>query len=100
MKIHFQRTGGFGGMILSNDIKIEELSDDDAQELISKMEDADFFNLPEQMRASGRGVDRFQYQITAETEQASHSVSVDESAIPETLEPLIKKLIRLARSTR
>jgi hypothetical protein len=98
MKIHFRRTGGFGGMILSNDLQIEELSDDDAQELISRMEDADFFNLPERMQASGRGVDRFQYQITAETEQASHSVSVDESAMPESLEPLIKKLTRLARS--
>ncbi len=98
MKIHFQRTGGFSGMILSSDIQIEELSDDDAQELINQLVNADFFNLPEQMRASGRGVDRFQYQITAETEQASHSVSVDESAMPESLEPLIKKLIRLARS--
>jgi hypothetical protein len=61
---------------------------------------ARFFDLPAVIASPTPGADRFQYKITVEAEGRRHTVEVGEAAVPGNLQPLIQRLITLARSAR
>jgi hypothetical protein len=100
MKVHFERSGGVAGMLLTLTIETETLPEADARELESLIGAAKFFDLPRVITGTGRGADQFQYKITVETHERSHSVETGDSAAPEALRPLLQRLTTLARSSR
>jgi hypothetical protein len=99
MKISYSRTGGFAGMILSYDIDLDTLPPEEAKELETLVFEADFFTLPEEIRAETPATDQFQYILTIESEHAQHTVACGDAAMPEKLWPLVNKIRILSRST-
>ena len=100
MKISYQRTGGFAGMVMSFDIVTETLSSEEAEEIRELVTSADFFRLPAVIPSASPGADQFQYKLTVETEEQRHSVEVGDADVPEKLWPLLNKLRILSRSAR
>jgi len=94
MNIHLERSGGFAGLRLSHDLDSAELSPEDGKELDQLVESADFFDLPEEIRAANPGADRFQYKLTMKSGPREHTVAVDEAAAPDTLRPLLNWLTK------
>jgi len=62
---------------------------EDSRKVADLVEASGFFGLPPVIRATEPGADRFQYKITVESEQGSHTVRVDDGAMPPGLEPVI-----------
>lgn len=102
MRIEFVRTGGFAGLRMATTIDIDSLPPEEAQEIQDALEEAHFFNLPPELNDIdiNRGVDRFQYEITVEDGGQKHTIQAGETALPEHLQPLVKKLEWLARTHR
>jgi hypothetical protein len=100
MKISYQRTGGFAGMVFSFDVATETLSPDEEKELLDLVISANFFELPATISTDVPGADQFQYKLTVETEEQQHTVEVGDAGVPENLWPLLNKLRILSRSTR
>jgi len=98
MKIRFERSGGFAGMITNVEIDADTLSAAQSQALALLVERADFFDLPAAMTESAtQGADRFNYRITIEADGRSHTVETTESAAPAALAPLLEWLELAAR---
>lgn len=100
MHIQFVRTGGFAGLRMATEIDSESLSPEELQMLREALDNAQFFNLPEQMMSDMRGADRFQYEITVEDGGRQHTVQTNEASMPEEMQPLVSQLELLARSRR
>jgi hypothetical protein len=100
MRVNFVRTGGFAGMRIAATIDLDALPDHEAQALQSELQQANFFNLPEQIQAPAGGADRFQYEIVVEAGGKQHRVETGEAGMPEALQPLVQHLELLARSSR
>jgi hypothetical protein len=97
MRIEFQRSGGFAGLRLSTTVDTDKLPADEADGLKRMVDAADFFLLPATLKES-RGADQFTYRLTVEARDRRHTVEVSESAVPDSLRPLIQRLATLARS--
>jgi hypothetical protein len=97
MRIHFERSGGFGGLQLAVTIESDTLSQEDQQRLDRLIEEADFFNLPAELRDATSAADQFRYKVSVATADRSHTVETAESAAPPTLQPLLDWLTRAAR---
>ncbi len=99
-RVQFERTGGFAGLRLAVDLNIDSLSAAEADELRRLVEGARFFELPSEVVSPAEGADQFVYKLTVESADRSHTVEVAESAVPETLRPLIDWLTAAARRRR
>jgi hypothetical protein len=99
-RVSFERTGGFAGLHLSTTVDSQALDEAEAAQLEHEIEAAGFFVLPSRIHSSGGGVDRFEYRITVEKQGREHAVEVGESALPDSLRPLIEHLERLLRTRR
>ncbi|KAM3102112.1 protealysin inhibitor emfourin [Phormidesmis sp. 146-20] len=95
MKISFERSGGFAGLIMTTSIDTETLSPTEANQVCQMVEAADFFNLPTTIAAPQP--DRFHYQITIEERDRLHTIQIDESVMPDRLSPLIEWMTETAR---
>ena len=95
MKISYRRTGGFAGMVISFDIDTDTLTTEEAEEIQALVDRADFFELPKSIPSNQQGVDQCQYKLTIE-----HTIEVGDSAVPETLLPLLDKLRILSRTNK
>jgi len=98
--IIFERTGGFAGISQRAVIDSSDLSPEEQQALEALLERSGFFDLPPRLTSGEEGVDRFQYLVTVEHGDRKHTVALDEVAVPETLQPLMRKLSLLARRFR
>jgi 3-hydroxyisobutyrate dehydrogenase-like beta-hydroxyacid dehydrogenase len=98
MRVDFERTGGFAGMRTTATIDTETLPPDEARALNELVDAAGFFNLPATISSPSPGADRFQYKITIVAGGRQHTVETSDAAVPETLSPLLRKLMVLARS--
>jgi len=98
-RIKFERTGGFAGMRIATDLKLEDLPEEQAETLVELLDDMDFSELPEQMLDES-GPDQFTYTITVETQKWAHTVVTGESSAPEKMQELLQLLNRLARTRR
>jgi hypothetical protein len=96
MHIEFVRTGGISGMRLARSFDTQKLLPDQASALTRLIDEVGFFKLPEQIKQSSSGVDRYQYQISVSSAQQAHTINIDEAAITEQLHPLIDLLTSLA----
>jgi hypothetical protein len=54
--------------------------------------EARFFDLPGRPAAPTRGADRMQYSITVVDGSRTHTVTVSDGAIPESLQPVVEYL--------
>ena len=98
MRIEFVRSGGFAGILLTARIDLEKLPPDESAILESWINEANFFNLPEQIKPAASMPDRFEYQITVSSSQQTHTVTVSESLVTNPLRPLLEHLTDLART--
>ena len=48
-RIKFERTGGFAGMRIATDLKLDDLPDEQANSIRELLNDMDFAELPEQL---------------------------------------------------
>jgi hypothetical protein len=99
-RIRFERTGGFAGMTIARDLKLEDLSEEQAETLLELLDDLDFEELPEQMTDMERMPDQFTYTITVETRRGEHTVTTGDDSAPEKMQELLQLLNRLARTKK
>jgi hypothetical protein len=105
MRVHFERSGGFGGIRLTADLDTDQLhviygappvqralSPEEARYLERLVEASNFFALPAGTSSATRGADRFQYVITVESAGKRHSVQTTDEAAPEALHTLVASL--------
>ncbi len=98
MRIEFVRSGGFAGLQLTANFNSEALPPDEARALEQKIKDAGFFDLPARIMPASPGPDRFEYNVTIESDQGKHTVVINETVVPERMRPLLEHLMELARS--
>ena len=89
MRVLFERTGGFAGRTLRSEVDCARLPAGEALRLEEIVRQAGFFELPGRMSAPGPGADRFRYRVTVESEHDTHTVVMDESAVPPSVRPLL-----------
>lgn len=100
-RIKFERTGGFAGMTIARDLKMEDLSDEQVHTLLELLEDLDFNELPEKLTDQEESMpDQFTYVITVETKRGEHTVVTGDASAPEKMQELLRLLNRLARTKR
>jgi hypothetical protein len=98
MIIHFQRSGGFTGMLVQATINSASLSPAEADKLHNLVQDANFFELPAQLTSTSSGADQFQYIVSVEDGTRRHTVETSDGAAPPSLRPLLRELTLLARA--
>ena len=99
-RIKFERTGGFAGMTIARDLKMDDLSEEQVHRLSELLDDLDFEELPEQMLDTESMPDQFTYTITVETQRGEHTVVTGDASAPEKLQELLHLLNRLARKRK
>jgi hypothetical protein len=99
-RIKFERTGGFAGIRMAADIKLEDLPEDQAHTISELLDDMDFQELPANMMGKSNMPDQFTYTITVQTRKWEHTVVAGESSAPEKMQELIQLLNRLARTQK
>ena len=97
MRISFERSGGFAGIIMKTAVDEKDLAPDEAQKLRQLVEEADFFNSPEKVVSRSPQPDRFQYELRLEEKGRQHTVTMSEEAMPAKLKPLIQWLMEKSR---
>ena len=100
MRILFERTGGFAGLKLRAALEEKSLSPRELRRLHKLLEKSRFFTLPLRMESPGASPDRFQYRLTVEDRNCSHTVQASEDAIPPEMRPLVEWLTTTARQQR
>ncbi len=96
IKVSFKRTGTDHETDYAVDLN--DLPETEAQNLLRLIEEADFFDLPENLGTASL-LDEPQYLITIEYgKDEHHTVGVNDAAVPESLRPLVTKLIALANA--
>ena len=99
-RIKFERTGGFAGMRIARDLKLDDLSDEHAHRISELLDDLDFEELPEQIINKEAMPDQFTYTITVETKKGEHTVVTGDASAPEKMQELLQLLDRLARTRK
>ncbi|NET85848.1 MAG: hypothetical protein F6J94_29350 [Moorea sp. SIO1F2] len=98
MKIYFERSGGFMGMNMATEVDTESLSPEEADQLQGLLNTNSFFELPAQLMSSTPGADQFSYKLTVEVAGRKKTVEIGDTAVPEMLQPLLRRLTTMARS--
>jgi hypothetical protein len=98
MRIHFERSGGFGGQAMKRSAVVDSatLSEEEARELYELVGAANFFALPAAPPPRASQPDAFSYSITVEDGGRQHTVRLSEADVPESLRPLLDWLRRRA----
>ncbi len=96
MHIDFTRTGGFAGMRLTTSVDTANLPPDQATNLQKLMDDAQFFDLPAKLMPDKPMPDRFEYHVTVSSDQQTHTIDVNDAAVPQSLRPLLNYLTTMA----
>jgi hypothetical protein len=87
----FKRCGGFVGKGMRFQLRLEELPAADANALLQLIEQAQFFNIPENLIVRFNP-DEYQYTITVDAGILSHTVRTNDTTMPASLRPLVNEL--------
>ena len=98
MRITLERSGGVTGMRMTATLDTETMSPQEARDLEALVASARFFDLPATLASAPTRPDLFQYRLTLEIEGRRHIVNMAESAVPETFQTLLRRLVAAARS--
>jgi hypothetical protein len=96
--INFKRTGGAGGKEISMDVDLGSFPGSAAQRLQGLLTESNFFEIP-LVNELIAGPDEHEYTITVVAGNSLHTVHVTDTAMPESLRPLVEELTELARTT-
>ncbi len=99
-RIKFERTGGFAGMRIATELKLDDLPEDQANSVVELLDDLDFEQLPEQLISQDAKPDQFTYTITVETKKGEHTVVTGDTSASEKMQELLRLLNRLARTAK
>ena len=91
VRVKYDQWGGYAGICRQATIEVAHLSTVDFEDLVTKLEAANFFHLPWRMEGRG-GPELNHYKITVETANGSYTVLTDSAAAPAALKPLIQWL--------
>jgi emfourin len=100
MQIKFMRSGGFTGMQMNYEINTDAVTTEEAGEWERLVDEAGFFGLPGAILPSMAGADRFKYVIAVTRGTQQHRVETADGAVPESLQPLLQRLVAAARPKR
>jgi hypothetical protein len=102
MKINFERSGGFAGMLTTVSVDTSSLPSEQAAQIQNMVEDANFFNLSSAPPPPKRGpADYFKYKITLEAEDGrKHTVECTDIAMQPSIKPLIDFLGKQVKKAR
>ena len=92
--IAFKRSGGFVGQGMRFELNLGQLPAGDARNIIRLIEQAEFFNLPENLIVKFNP-DEYQYTITVDAGSISHTVRTNDTTMPASLRPLVDELSSL-----
>ncbi len=95
--IDLVRSGGMAGLSLGTSVDVSSLAPDAAAAVSDALERVDLDALAARPAAAPSGPDRFQYDLTVQRGDESHSVSLHEPDVPGELRPLISALMPLAQ---
>ena len=98
MRMSVERSGGFAGINQSNSVSTDQMPAGEVEKLVGLVEAAGFFELPSVIGSTEPGGDRFQYKISVEGERGTHTVQVDEAAVPPSLQPVLNWMKSHTRS--
>jgi hypothetical protein len=109
MKIYFERSGGFAGMLSSTAVDTQDLPSKEANEIKNLVEKAHFFELPSKLsqpssKTTKGAADYFAYKITIQNNndnnnqsKKEHSVECNDLNMQPTLRQLIDFLTKYFR---
>jgi hypothetical protein len=97
MRVVLERSGGFAGISQTLGVSTDQMPEEEAQKLRELVEAAQFDELPSVIRSTEPEADRFQYKLTVESEHGTHTVQVDEAAVPPSLQPVLNWMKNSAR---
>jgi hypothetical protein len=106
MKIYFERSGGFAGMLSSTTVDTQDLPSKEADEIKNLVEKAHFFEVPSKLsqpssKTTKGAADYFVYKITIQNNnnqsKKEHSVECNDLSMQPTLRPLIDFLTKYFR---
>ena len=100
MKITFERSGGVANMRIDATIDTATLPPEETESLQQLIDRARFFELPTNLLPSITKPDVFHYRITIDSNGRQHSVETSDDSAPDTMQPLLERLTRLARTAR
>jgi hypothetical protein len=92
--ITFKRSGGFIGTGMRFQLDLNQLSVQEARSLARLIEQAEFFNLPENLIVKFNP-DEYQYTISVDMGNWNHTVRTNDSTMPASLRPLVDQLSSL-----
>ncbi|HSL43524.1 MAG TPA: protealysin inhibitor emfourin [Anaerolineales bacterium] len=92
--IFFKRSGGFVGQGMRFHVDLDRLPVEYARDLTHLIEQAEFFNLPENFIIKFNP-NEYQYTITVESGEICHTVRANDSTMPAPLRPLVDQLSSL-----
>lgn len=98
MRIIFERSGGFAGRRVQTRIDTSNLTAAQASQLQRLVAESGFFGLPGRLQSAEPKPDRFQYSLTVETGEGSHTVQASEEAVPQGMRPLLDWLSRFRQN--
>lgn len=99
MKIFFERSGGFAGLIMEANLDLDKMPADDAASLHKLIDAADVFHLDEPVETPGYA-DGFHYSLRIEKDNDQRSFEFTEGYIPAELIPLVNELSSRAHYQR
>ena len=89
--IYFKRSGGFVGQGMRVQVDLNQIPAEQARDLTRLIEQAEFFSLPENFIVKFNP-DEYQYTITVDTPEMTHTVRANDSTMPASLRPLVDQL--------
>jgi len=92
--IIFKRSGGFIGQGMRFRLDLNQIPADDARDIIRLIQQAEFFNLPENFIIKFNP-NEYQYTITIDLGIISHTVRANDTTMPASLRPLVDELSAL-----
>ena len=100
MRIEFERSGGFMGLRQAISLDTSSMEPEEATELFKLVEKSKFFDLPNEMLSTSEGADHFQYRLTIEYSETTHTVTLLDIDTPDDLQPLLQRLNLMVRTRR
>ncbi len=98
MKIQYERSGGFAGMSVKVNVDTDSLPPETTQSFYQALASARFFELPEKPTAPASSADQFIHRLIIDDENRHHEVELPDSAVPDALQPVLRKLVLMARN--
>ncbi len=92
--VTFKRSGGFVGQGMRFQLDLNQLPINDARSIVRLIEQAEFFNLPENLIIKFNP-DEYQYMITVDVGIMNHTVRTNDTTMPASLRPLVDELSSL-----